>query len=112
MGTRYDDRRILKNNLEAYTRVFEERNVNFIRQYNTAHFRYPTSAQIQKLKRIEHVWAVGDRYYKLAAQYYGNPGYWWVIAHYNKKPTDASVSGGDLIFIPLPLERILSYIMD
>ena len=111
MGTRYDDRRLLKNDMKEYQRFFDERGVNFIRQYDTANFRYPSQSEILQLQRVQHVWSVGDRYYKLAAQYYSNPGYWWVIAHYNKRPTEAQVNTGDLIFIRLPLEKILGYIM-
>jgi nucleoid-associated protein YgaU len=112
MGTRYDDRRILKNDSEEYSGVFKEKKVKYIRQYDTAHFRYPTTAEIQSLNRLIHIWSTGDRYYKLAGQHYGNPGYWWVIAHYNKRPTEADVQLGDMIYVPLPLEKILSYVMD
>ena len=59
------------------------------------------------MTRSQHVWKAGDCYYKLANQYYGDAQYWWVIALFNQKPTEADVDLGDLIEIPLPLEAIL-----
>ena len=44
-----------------------------------------------------------------ADDYYGNAGLWWVIAWFNKKPMDTEVSLGDLIMIPLPIEKILAF---
>jgi hypothetical protein len=37
------------------------------------------------------------------------PTYWWVIAQYNKKPTESQLSPGDIVYIPIPLEKILGY---
>ena len=111
MGTRYDNRILLKNDAEEYDNVFEQRGVKYIKQYNTPVLRYPTPVEIGELQRVQHIWKVGDRYYKLASRYYGIPTYWWVIAHYNKKPTESQLVPGDVIYIPLPLPRILSYIM-
>jgi nucleoid-associated protein YgaU len=56
----------------------------------------------------QHIWSSGDRFYKLAHSAYGDSKYWWVIAWYNKTPTEAHVQIGDILYIPLPLERILS----
>jgi hypothetical protein len=44
---------------------------------------------------------------KLASKYYKRPEYWWIIARYNSKPTDAHYRPGDLVFIPRPLPLIL-----
>ena len=110
MGTRYADRLILVNDSEEYSKILEQRGVPLIRQYNSAIMRYPTPKEINTLHRIQHIWAVGDRYYKLAAQYYGDPTYWWVIAHYNQKPTASSVNLGAVLYVPMPLTKILGYI--
>ncbi len=90
-----------------YEHVFDERDVKFIRHYGSPKTSYPSTIQMRGVKRVQHVWRVGDRYYKLAAQFYGNPTYWWVIAQFNKRPTEADLTPGDLIYIPLPLETIL-----
>jgi len=60
------------------------------------------------MSTIQHVWATGDRYHKLSAIYYKNPKYWWLIAWYNQTPTEAHVKVGELIYIPMPLERALA----
>ena len=108
--SRFSNRRLLKNDLEEYEEFFEDRNVTQITHFGTGVLKYPSAAQVRRLQSVQKVWPTGDRYYKLAAQYYGNPRLWWVIAHYNKKPTEADVRVGDLIYIPLPLERVMAYI--
>jgi len=109
--SRFSNRRLLKNNLEEYEEFFEDRNVKQITHFGTGVLKYPSVGQVSTLQSVQKVWTVGDRYYKVAAEYYGNPRLWWVIAHYNKKPTEADVRVGDIIYIPLPLERIMSYIV-
>lgn len=112
MTSRYDNRRLIKNNLEEYETIFEDRGINYIIQYDTKGLKYPTVKQIKNLTRVQHVWVVGDRFYKLAAEFYGDPTYWWVIAQYNKTPTEASLTVGDIVYIPTPLEKILNYLLE
>ena len=68
-----------------------------------------TDSQALQVSFEKHVWKTGDRYYKLSKQYYGDPTYWWLIAWYNQKPTEADIDLGDIIYIPLPFEKILGY---
>lgn len=110
MGNRYSNRRIMVNNAEIYDKILEERNLKKMRQYGTAEFTYPTIDQIKSLNRIKHIWKTGDRYYKLAIQYYGKAEHWWIIAFYNQRPTEANLKVGDLVYIPVPLERLLEYL--
>ena len=107
MSNRYDDRKIFKNANEMYEQILDQRDRKFIRHWATPHMVSPTVSQIRELNSIQHVWTTGDRYYKLATQYYSSPRYWWVIAQYNKRPTEAHVAVGDVIYIPLPLETVL-----
>ena len=107
---RYSSRKIFKNKSRIYEKVFEDRGVKNIVQYPTPKLKHITPSQIQKLNRIGHVWTVGDRYYKLAYRHYGNTKYWWVLAWFNKRPTEAHVKLGDVIYIPLPLENILRFL--
>jgi len=109
VSNRYDDRKIFKNNNEVYERLLDERELKFIRHWGTPVLGAPTVKQIGELNSIQHTWKTGDRYYKLAAQYYSSPQYWWVIAQYNRKPTESHVALGDLIYIPLPLETVLGF---
>ena len=112
MINRYANRTLLLNDAEEYDHLLEKRGLKSIVQYGSGALRYPTVKEIGTLSQVRHVWSAGDRFYKLAAQHYGNPEHWWVIAHYNQKPTEANVSLGDVIRIPLPLEKILTYIME
>ena len=78
-------------------------------QYNTPSYHALNMDQIGSLKTIERVWTIGDRLYKLAAEYYGSPVYWWVIARFNQKPTEAHFQPGDRVYIPLPKDLIFEY---
>jgi len=109
MATRYSGRKITRNKNKLYKKFFEDRNVNFIRQFRSPELAYPTPEQLRQLTIINHIWTTGDRYYKLAFDYYGNAKYWWVIAWFNKKPTEGHLKLGDLILIPTPLDKILNY---
>jgi len=107
MPTRYDNRLILLNKDELYMKFIEERNLKSIRQYGTGTLKYPTVDELKSITRVRHIWKTGDRYFKLAIKYYGSAQYWWVIALFNQKPTEANVTVGDLIYVPTPLEAIL-----
>ena len=50
----------------------------------------------------------GDRLDNLAYEFYGDPRYWWVIAWFNKKPTESHCSLGDIIRIPKPIGQVLT----
>ena len=107
---RYSMRQIINNNFETYEEILEKRGLNKINHFKTPKLRHLSSAQIRRLNRLTHVWTVGDRFYKLAHKHYGNSKYWWVIAWYNKRPTESHVQLGDLVFIPQPLEDVLRYL--
>ena len=104
---RYGIRKIIDNRSRTWQRALEERGVGIIRHYSTPRMKHPNIKQIQSLTRVKHRWKMGDRYYKLAHKHYGNSRYWWVIAWYNRRPTEAHVKLGNVIYIPLPLENVL-----
>ena len=104
-------RKVINNKSRIHRRAFEKRGYkNGIRHYATPKLRHVTPAQRAKLVRTKHLWVVGDRYYKLAHKHYGSPDYWWVIAWYNRRPTEAHVRLGDVIYIPQPLEEVLRFL--
>ena len=47
---------------------------------------------------------------KLAHQFYGDFKQWWVIAGFNKKPTESHVKMGDTIRIPKDISEALEVI--
>ena len=108
--SRYSSKAVFRNSLEEYEGILEERGVKHVDQFLTPTLRHPTQENINDLTRVGHTWKVGDRYYKLAHEHYGDANLWWVIAWYNKKPTEAHVKMGETIVIPLPLGKILRYL--
>lgn len=107
--SRYEQRRKFINARRMYKPLFDARDVRFIRQYNSPSFDYPTDDQINSLNLIEHTWSRGNKLSKLAEVHYGNPRLWWVIAWFNKRPTEAHIKYGDTIQIPSPLERVIDF---
>ena len=86
----------------------EQRGVKKIQQYSTPKMKYPSPQAIaDNIERIPHVWKSRDMYWKLAAEFYGDSQLWWVIAWFNKKPTESHCKLGDIIYIPIPLETVL-----
>lgn len=106
--SRYEDRRVIVNNKKLYQRLLDERNMKKIRHFETPNLNYPSPAQFSELDVKQEVWKYGSRYWKLAEQEYGDASLWWVIAFFNKKPTEADLSIGDTILIPHPLEKLLT----
>ena len=104
---RYKKRLLAINETELYSEHFEKRGVGSIDQYTTPRFTHATPAQIKKMNIVHHSWTYGDKYYKLAHKYYNDPELWWVIAWFNKKPTETHVSIGDIVYIPTPIAEIL-----
>jgi nucleoid-associated protein YgaU len=104
---RNEKRVLLLNKNKLYKKRMDEKNLNFIRQVSTLKFNSVTPADISNLTVIDHVWKTGDKLYKLAKQYYGDNSYWFLLAWFNNKPTDAHLAYGDLIHIPTPLEKVL-----
>ena len=62
-------------------------------------------------KEIIHTFGSGDSFWKLANQYYGDPKYWYIIARFNNAPTEASISIGDQIRIPISLSLALQVVV-
>ena len=105
---RYKNQRVFINDTESYKKYLKKRGLKQIKQYNTPKMFYPTDVQSrQGFTTVEYIWGTGDKYFKLADEYYGDPTMWWVIAFYNQKPTESHVKLGDVMFIPVPLESIL-----
>jgi hypothetical protein len=106
--SRYDNRGIFTNADENYRKVFfKNRDVQQLVQYKSAIFSYPTNASIRSLRSITHLWSSTDKLYNLAHDYYNDSKMWWIIAWYNKKPTESHFKVGDVVYVPLPLQEAL-----
>jgi hypothetical protein len=107
---RYNNRRLLNNNLRMYDKMLESRGIkpgSGLRMYETPELTHPSAFDIANLDLVPHRWVLGDKFYKLAHAHYGRPELWWVIAWFNLTPTESHVELGDLLYIPKPLEDIL-----
>ena len=109
MASRYKNRPTTVNRSRSYRNIFQSRGVKTIRHFKTGTLKYPTPEQIEKLQVKKHIWKTGDHYYKLAHKYYGDSTYWWVIAIFNKKPTESDIEYGDVIYVPTPLQMTLRF---
>ncbi len=110
MFDRYKDRLTLLNDQEMYKDYLKKRNLKLINQYNTPTFKFPETSDLSKFNMFEHIWTTGDKYYKLADKYYGDPKLWWIIAKFNSKPTESHVKIGEVLLIPTPASKILNYL--
>jgi len=107
MTDRNEKREILINKSRLYKRKAKSKNLNFFRQYNSMKLNTLTPDDVAELTVIDHLWKSGDRYYKLAYKYYGSTDLWFLLAWFNKRPTDHHVTLGTPVRIPLPLEKVL-----
>jgi len=105
--SRYNRTDILSNSLEYYEYLRRKRGLKRVVQYATPILHNPTILQRATLLTTTHIWKYGDRYYNLAAKYYGDVRYWWVIAWYNSMPTEADIFPGDVIEIPVNISDAL-----
>jgi len=107
--SRYNELDIIKNDdtdfKQAYPEKFRDRQE--ISHFESQELSYPTKKEIKNFSFINHIWEPGDRFFKLAHVYYGDAKYWWVIAQFNKKPTEQHAKLGELIKVPLPIEEVL-----
>ena len=107
MPSRYSKSPKINNDIEFYEFLRKKRGVKNIVHTPTPILAQPTVRQRSALQTIGHIWSYGDRYYKLAHKYYGDSQYWWIIAWYSSRPTEADVKTGDYLDIPINLEKVL-----
>lgn len=92
----------------VYREKFNQNRKLFLRKLQTINIDYPTFDDMLEIDYENYVWTLGDRYYKLASAFYGNANYWWVIAWFNKKPTESHLKVGDVVRIPKSLSDVLT----
>lgn len=106
--SRYNKRDKIINSDEMYKDSFDKRDVNSITHYSTPKLNHLQPDKLYNISEFVHIWKSGDRLYKLAYEHYGDSELWWIIAWYNKKPTEAHFKIGDTVYIPNPLEKVLN----
>lgn len=105
--SRYKKTGIVANDLDEFAEDFAIRGVQHINHHRTVKLKKASSEDSKDLHNQFHLWKQADRFWKLAHKYYGNSEYWWVIAQYNQKPTEAHIQNGDIVIVPMPLRSAL-----
>ena len=98
--------RILVNSSEYYKPLRKSRNLKLIQHFETPRLYHPTVEDRRNVITEAYLWSYGDRYYKLAHDYYSDSNLWWIIAWFNGYPTEAEIENGSIIEIPIDLEQV------
>lgn len=108
--SRYSNRQIVTNRSERYRNVLKNRGLSQITQYATP--KYITlDEDLREFVETEiAIWQIGDKFFKLANEHYGDPTLWWIIASFNLAPTEAHLDIGDTIYIPINWQMIYDYV--
>ena len=101
---KYGNRSTIITSDDFYDDILDRRKVNEIRHYDVFEFSKKVIRSSYVVK--EHVWSKGDKLYKIANKYYGDDEFWWIIALWNGKPTDAHYEFGTVVQVPFPPMRI------
>ena len=106
-NTRNKKQDVIENDSEFYKELYERRGLKKISHYETPILSQPSISDRASITSVGHIWSYGDRFYKLANQYYGDVRFWWVIAWWNGYPTEVNVQTGDFLDIPLNINEAL-----
>ena len=107
MSNRNQNRDVLINDTREYIDFLRKRGLQSVKQYGKMPIYETETYERAALQVVKHIVESGDRMYKLAFEHYGDVSLWWLIAWYNKKPTDFHMKPGQIIEIPLPLKEVL-----
>ena len=89
---------------------FKNRDIQETFQYGMPIIGYPSPSEIRSLDNVLRVWHSTDTLYNVSNEYYSSPQYWWVIAWYNQKASEAEFKVGEQYYVPLPLEAVLNFV--
>jgi len=78
-------------------------------QYVSPHIGYPEGEDFDMIYTRKHVWRHHDRFFKLAANFYGDPSLWWFIPWFNQKPLESDYKPGDVVEIPFPVDELYRF---
>ena len=105
-----NSRTIFINDDKNYQReFFNKRNIKQTPQYRTGRFQALTPTQRAQLNPTSLIWTATSNLTKIAYEFYGDPQYWWVISLYNQTPLESDFTVGQVVYVPLPLQQVLSY---
>ena len=105
--SRYINRTKAINDKEQYDKLFEKRGVRQIVQYRSPSANFVSDEELSRIECFNVSWYHGLSFEKLASDFYGDPTHWWVIAGFNRKPTESHVEIGEVIRVPKSLADAL-----
>ena len=108
--SRYTDRIKAINDKEQYDKLLKKRGVRQVIQYRSPSANFISDEELSKIDCYKISWYDGLSYELLASEYYGDPRHWWVIAGFNKKPTESHIAIGEVIKVPKSLSDALQVV--
>tara|TARA_B100000424_G_C22935520_1_gene497810 strand:- start:2241 stop:2573 length:333 start_codon:yes stop_codon:yes gene_type:complete len=109
--SRFNDRKKAFNDEEMYKNLLDDRGVKKIIQYTTPVLKFPDEEELLRIQTVDYTWKQGDRFWRIASKHFGNPRLWWVVAQFNRKPTESHLTPGDVIKIPINLDVVLGALL-
>jgi len=92
--------------------MIKDRGAKKINHFRAPKFTVLSDELIASMDVEMEYWAIHTRYWKLASKYYGDSRLWWIIAYFNRKPTESHVKIGEMIFIPTQWEIVYNAIIE
>jgi len=105
--SRFNGRNRATNSNEMYKNVLDERGVKQIEQFRTPTLKFPNEESFKEIRTVDYTWKQGDKFWRIASRRYGDPTLWWLIAQFNRKPTEGHLNPGDVIKIPIDVADAL-----
>ena len=105
--SRYFDRVTTTNKHIMYRKKHKKRGVSMVEHYETPELTSIDQEDLDSIEVYEYVWKHGDCFWRLAEEFYGSPENWWMIAQFNRTPTEAHLKIGQTIRIPVSLGDLM-----
>ncbi len=105
--SRYKRRKIAFNDVYKEQEIFDKRGVEKIDQYTTPRLKNPSEEQIDQIDYFLYDFKQGDRFFKLARRFFNDHNLWYLIAIFNRKPTEAHVKPGEKLKIPTNIAQAI-----
>ena len=101
MARRYENKGTVElTKRDMFKQLKTLRNLDDVSLLSTSSFNRISDTDLEDMEYVSYTWSRGDRFYKLANDFYDNPEFWWVIALFNNAPTEQHLSIGEEIFVP------------
>lgn len=110
--SRYNKEKVFQNSSEAYSEMLNKKKLGTINTVFQKKMNNFSSDIASKLTLEPHIWAVTDKIYNVSNKFYGSPDFWWLILWANNKMSVFEIEIGEIIYIPLSLEKTISLVFE